>query len=229
MSKLLIWDLDGTLINCYGSGRESLEKAYLDLYGIESALDGIQIAGTLDLVTVLEINERHQIKHFNHDGFFKHYSDLLTQSIKTGKGIAILGGIDEVLETLQQPGLYHVIGTGNCRAGANVKLSLSGLMHYFEEGAYGDEVKSRFELQSLAKTRAETAFKLKFSASDVMVIGDTPLDIEAAKQNEFVAVATTTGYYDERALEAYHPDFMIDHFSELLGILENQWPKGYWK
>lgn len=229
MSKLLIWDIDGTLINCYGSGREALEKAYMDLYGIPSALSGISMPGALDLTTTLEINERHQISNFDFEGFFRHYSELLTQSIKTGKGIAILGGIDQVLETLQQPGLYHVIGTGNCRAGAYVKLNLSGLMHYFEEGAYGDEVKTRFELLALAKQRAESAFKLKFTASDVMVIGDTPMDIAAAKQNEFVAVATTTGYYDESALEAHHPDFMIDHFTELLGIIENQWPKGYWK
>lgn len=229
MSKLIIWDIDGTLLHCYGSGRHALEDTYLTLYGIHKALEGIQLAGAVDLAVVEQINQHYQVEDFDHEAFFAHYAVQLTHHIKTGKGIEVLGGITEVLAHLQQPGIYHIVGTGNCEFGARVKLSMSGLDHYFEVGAYGDQTRTREGLLALAKARAEEAFKIKFNPEDIMVVGDTPQDIAAAKANDFIAVATTTGYYEERALAACAPDYVIDQFSELLGIIENQWPKGFWR
>ncbi len=229
MSKLIIWDIDGTLLHCYGSGRQALEDSFLALYGIENALEGIALAGAVDLEVVNRIFTHREISDYDLDHFFSYYASQLEHRIKTGKGIEVLGGITDALVHLQQPGIYHVIGTGNCKQGARVKLSLSGLDHYFEVGAYGDEVNARKQLLALAKNKAQEAFKIKFSSEDVMVVGDTPQDILAAKENDFIAVATTTGYYGEGALVVHEPDYVIDHFDDLLGIIENQWPKGFWR
>lgn len=229
MSKLMIWDIDGTLLHCYGSGRQAMAESFLNLYGIENALEGIMLAGAVDLAVVKGIQDLHKIPNFDTHHFFEAYSQKLMHQIKTGKGIEVLGGITEVIKALQLPGVYHVVGTGNCELGARVKLGLSGLEHFFETGAYGDEVLTRSELLKLAKAKAEQAFKVKFLNENIMVVGDTPEDIRAAKDNDFIAVATTTGYYGERALSAHGPDYVIDHFGELLGIIENQWPKGFWR
>lgn len=228
MSKLMIWDIDGTLLHCFGSGRQAMEESFLSLYGVEKALDGVMLAGAVDLAVVLQVQATHSLEDFVPEAFFSYYAGQLVKQIKTGKGIEVLGGITEVLSHLQQPGVYHVVGTGNCQPGARVKLGLSGLEHFFETGAFGDEVLTRGELLALAKRKAEDVFKVKFFNEDVMVVGDTPADILAAKANDFIAVATTTGYYGERALAQHEPDYVIDHFSELLGIIDNQWPKDFW-
>lgn len=227
MSKLIIWDIDGTLMHCYGGGREALEKAYHLLYQVEDAMQAVSLTGVVDHQVVTFINQREGLNAFDPDRFYQTYAEELAKVLKTGKGITVIAGIEKTLASLQKPGLYHCIGTGNCRAGAQVKMTMSGLSQYFECGAYGDEVNDRDELIALAKARAEEAFKITFSADEVMVIGDTPSDILSAKAHDYVAVATTTGYYDEGTLAKHHPDYMIDHFDELYGILFNQWPKGF--
>lgn len=229
MSKLIIWDIDGTLLHCYGSGRQAMEDTFFKNYGVTEALEGISLAGAVDLELVNRVFLSNQIENADIPTFFSDYAKQLAYRIKTGKGIDVLGGITEVLTQLQQPGIYHAVGTGNCRQGARVKLSLSGLDHFFETGAYGDQVTSRSALLALARENAQSAFKIKFHAEDIMVVGDTPQDIAAAKKNDFIAVATTTGYYGEGALTIHEPDYIIDHFSDLLGIIENQWPNGFWR
>ncbi|MCK8060706.1 MULTISPECIES: HAD family hydrolase [unclassified Fusibacter] len=227
MSKLVIWDIDGTLLHCFGTGKEALEATYKEMYGIEGAMQRISLAGVVDSEVIKTINSSYGLSDFDSAAFYRMYAERLMKLLTTGQGIVVIDGIEPVLKNLQRPGLYHVIGTGNCKAGARVKLELSGLSDYFEHGAFGDEVGDRDALLALARTRAEDVFRTKFLDDEVMVIGDTPKDITSAKSNDFVAVATTTGYYDERELAVHTPDFIIDHFSELIGVIDNQWPKGY--
>ena len=227
MSKLIIWDIDGTLMHCFGSGRDAIEKTYLELFGVKDVMKNINLSGLVDAQVIAQINKEYQLTEFDDAHFYDAYGKNLYLQLTKGQGIVVIDGIENVLKSLQRPGLYHVIGTGNCKAGAGVKLKLSGLNDYFEHGAFGDEVHDRDALLALAKKRAEEAFKTRFNEDEVMVIGDTPKDITSAKSNDFVAVATTTGYYDEGDLAIHTPDFIIDHFSELIGVIENQWPKGY--
>ncbi len=227
MSKLVIWDIDGTLMHCFGTGTDALQITYQEMYNVKDAMKNIDLSGVIDNQVMAEINEKNNILNFNKEAFTERYRHHLTVAMMSSKTPKLIEGVLEVLDDLQRPGFYHVIGTGNCFSGAEVKLQLTGLDHYFEHGAYGDDVDNRSQLLRLAKERAERHYRIKFNDFDVMVIGDTPHDVVSAKDNNFISVATTTGGYKEEQLASYNPDYIITNYSELNGVIENHWPRAF--
>ena len=105
--------------------------------------------------------------------------------------------------------------TGNIEAGARIKLEPTGLRPYFRLGAYGSDHLDRRQLPSLAARRAQALTGRSFLPEKVVVIGDTPHDIECARHFGAVAVAVATGQYAREALEAEQPDLLFDNFSDV--------------
>lgn len=223
----MIWDIDGTLMHCFGAGSDAISATYKELYNVDNAMNNVSLSGVVDNQVMSIINQKYRIQKFDKSTFFTRYGHHLKLTMTATKLPKLVDDIVEVLDDLQKPGLYHIIGTGNCFIGATVKLKLTGLDRFFEYGAYGDEVDDRNDLVRLAKERAEAYYRTKFSEKDVMVIGDTPGDIISARENQFISVATMTGYSQELLLMRHHPDYIISNLKELKGVMDNQWPKAF--
>lgn len=220
---LLIWDIDGTLIDSKGSGRRAMDEAFLQLYNIKEGFKDVNMAGRLDSQIIKEAFEINKIANNTLDSFLDKYEEILKKELKCNTSSKILPGIKEIFEsTFCQENLYHVLGTGNCEKGARLKLSHLGLDQYFKIGGFGDEDAERWQIIKKAIEKAESFYEINFQKENIYVLGDTPLDIECGKILGIKSVAVATGGYSCDNLKQYNPDYVFqsfEMFEEFLLIL----------
>jgi phosphoglycolate phosphatase len=215
MSMLLLFDVDGTLLLTGGAGRRSLERAFRQVFGIERAFEGVRLAGRTDpslLVDALA-NAGVTPRDGDDDRFRAAYLEALadeldrTPSADAGdwsdwhsfKGV--FPGVREVLGALgSRDDVFVALLTGNYAAGARIKLAHFGLDRYFGCGAFGEDAPERWQLVEIARARAAAEGSGTVAHADTWVIGDTPLDVAAAKQAGVRSLAVATGGYDTRRL-----------------------------
>lgn len=221
---LLIWDIDGTLIDCKGLGRKAMDKAFLNLYKKEQGFKNVSMAGRLDFQIVKKAFEINKILDKNIVGFFDKYEEMLKEEFKINNSSKVLPGINEILEgTSKDKNLYHVLGTGNCEKGARLKLSHLGLDKYFQTGGFGDEDVERWEIIKKAINKAKDFYQIDFQKENIYVIGDTPLDIECGEILGVKSVAVATGGYSFDDLKNCNPDYIfysLEAFEDFLSIIE---------
>ncbi len=222
MKKLLLFDIDGTLIDTGGTGFPALRMALQDGFGIEDDLSHISLAGATDTNLCREILAHYQIEPtaanmaLYLDGYLHHLQRLLPE--KSGR---VLPGILELLEKIQSlPDLVVALLTGNLIRGAEIKLAHFGIWHFFEFGAFADDHHVRNELGHFARARALEKHGVEFPPESIYVIGDTPKDIACGRAIGARTVAVATGEYSTVELGRYQPDFLFENFSETTRAIE---------
>ena len=206
---LFLWDIDGTLIQAKGAGRRAMNKAFMRNFGIEDAFDTVQMAGGLDLDFIESVFERYHIGHSFLTSFLTDYYSILDAEMRAG-GARVVPGVGDVIHRLiQNPQLYHAIGTGNLEQGARIKLEVFNLNEYFPIGGFCEGARERYQVLQMAVERAGEYFGIRFRPEDVLVVGDTLRDIEAARKIGAKVLSVTTGgnTYDE--LKAAGPDWLV--------------------
>jgi len=215
--RLLLFDIDGTLINSGGAGMEALKRALKQRFEIEDDLEDIEIAGMTDSGIVTSILKKHNIPASaeNVAAFLDSYVHFLSHELPIRKG-KLLPGVLELLKKLKTR--EHVILgllTGNVSRGAQLKLGHFGVWHFFEFGAFADDHADRNQLGSFAQARAKEKHGREFSAQEIDVIGDTPRDIACGKALGARTIAVATGTWSRQKLAEHHPDILIDDFSDV--------------
>jgi phosphoglycolate phosphatase len=215
--RLLLFDIDGTLIHSGGAGIEALKRALKERFGIEDDLHDIEFAGMTDSGIVVSILNKHKIPASaeNVAAFLDSYVHFLSSELPRRKG-KLLPGILELLENLK--GRKHVVLallTGNVSRGAQLKLGHYGVWHFFEFGAFADDHHDRNQLGPFARARAKEKHGREFSAEEIDVIGDTPRDIACGKALGARTIAVATGSWSRERLSQYNPDILIDDFSDV--------------
>jgi phosphoglycolate phosphatase len=215
--RLLLFDIDGTLIHSGGAGIEALKRALKERFGIEDDLHDIEFAGMTDSGIVVSILNKHKIPASaeNVAAFLDSYVHFLSSELPRRKG-KLLPGVLELLENLK--GRKHVVLallTGNVSRGAQLKLGHYGVWHFFEFGAFADDHHDRNQLGPFARARAEEKHGREFSAEEIDVIGDTPRDIACGKALGARTIAVATGSWSRERLSQYNPDILIDDFSDV--------------
>ena len=215
--RLLLFDIDGTLIHSAGAGMRALKIALRERHGIEDDLHDIEIAGMTDSGIVVSILNKHKIPASpeNITGFLDSYVHFLSQELPRRQG-RLLPGVLELLEKLKNR--KHVVLallTGNVSRGAQLKLEHYGVWHFFEFGAFADDHQDRNQLGPFARARAKEKHGREFSADDIDVIGDTPRDIACGKALGARTVAVASGSWSREKLAEHDPDFLIDDFSDV--------------
>ncbi len=218
--KLLLFDIDGTLLKTEGVGRSAVCQAAKDVFGIDEDLVGITIAGNTDGRILSEILTKHGLTPTpeNIDRFKERYLARLSENLRTRPG-RVLPGIVELLDAIDQIPCAKGLLTGNIERGARIKLGNYGLSMRFEFGAFSDDSSDRNELGPFAKKRAEARYGRVFEPKDIFVIGDTPRDIECGKAFGAQTVAVATGQYRSNELLRHDPDFVFEDFSSTLETL----------
>lgn len=217
---LVLFDIDGTILSARGAGRRALAAALTEVYGGAGDIEGYDLRGQTDQRIVFDLMEgrglsRERIRA-RLDDCFEAYARGLQAEIGDGQGVVILPGIADLVRRLDGEARALVgLLTGNIEAGARIKLTPTGLWPYFQLGAYGSDHDDRRQLPSLAARRAEALVGRGFAPEEILVIGDTPRDIECARHFGAVAIAVATGLFSRAELEAESPDLLFDDFSDV--------------
>ena len=220
--RLLLFDIDGTLIHSGGAGVQALKSAFRERFGITDDLHGIEIAGMTDSGIVVSILNKHKIPATNENmsGFLDSYVHFLSLELPRRKG-KLLPGVLQLLQKLNsRPHLVLGLLTGNVSRGARLKLEHYGVWHFFEFGAFADDHRDRNQLGRFARARAKEKHGREFAASEIDVIGDTPRDIACGKALGARTVAVATGTWNRGELAKYHPNFLIDDLSDVETIVD---------
>ena len=223
--KLVLFDIDGTLITSRGAGRRAMRTALERVFGAAGGIDQYDLGGRTDTRIVHDVMgalgwEPARVKD-RLDDFFEAYLAGLTSEIGDGRHVVTLPGVSLLVDRLAQSADV-VLGlvTGNIEEGARIKLLPTGLWPHFRIGAYGSDHMDRRRLPSLAARRAHALVGHTFAPTDVVVIGDTPHDIDCARAFGAVAIAVSTGQYTRAALLAEHPDHLFDDLADVERVLE---------
>ena len=213
MIRLVLFDIDGTLIRTGGAGVRAFERTFALEFGIPEATRNIPFAGRTDSSLVRQCFERHEIAATpeNFARFFSTYVFLLQHLLESSKGAAC-EGVVEFIEELRRLPAPPVIGllTGNIRLGAEIKLRHYGLWHFFRSGAFGDDHEDRNRLAAIAQDRGRELAGRALSGKEILVVGDTPLDIACAKAIQARMLAVGTGGYSCDDLRAYGPTWAVE-------------------
>jgi phosphoglycolate phosphatase-like HAD superfamily hydrolase len=215
--RLLLFDIDGTLVSTGGAGVRALKVVIEKRYGTRDDLHDVEIAGRTDSGIASSILQKYKVDPtpMNIDGFLDEYVALLPEMLATTDG-NVLPGICEILARMNGR-TDRVLGllTGNVKRGAELKLQHYGLWDFFEFGAFADDHHDRNQLGEFARTRAQEKHGHAFDAAQIDVIGDTPHDIACGKAFGARTVAVATGGSTREKLSAFKPDFLFDDLSNV--------------
>ena len=218
--RLVLFDIDGTILVARGAGRRALAAALREVYGTAGDIDGYDLRGQTDPRIVFDVMEgagleREAVRE-RLDDCFEAYARGLAVEIGDGGNVVTLPGIGDLVRRLHGDAEVLLgLLTGPFEAGARIKLRPTGLLPYFRLGAYGSDHLDRRQLPSLAARRAHALVGVPFAPDEVVVIGDTPRDIECARHFGAVAVAVATGQFTREALEAERPDLLFSNFADV--------------
>jgi phosphoglycolate phosphatase len=216
-NRLLLFDIDGTLIHSAGAGVESLRHTLAERFGIQDDLGDIEIAGMTDSGIVMSILNKHRIPATNENiaSFLDTYVHFLSLELPRRVGQLLPGVLDLLNRLKARPHLILALLTGNVSRGAQLKLEHYGVWHFFEFGAFADDHYDRNQLGPFARARAQEKHGYEFQAHQIDVIGDTPRDIACGKAFGARTIAIATGSWPRRDLAAHHPDFLFDDLSNV--------------
>lgn len=209
MKKLVLFDLDGTLIHCGGAGRNALGKAMEALYGVTPEFDFSTISGRTDMdnfsLVYGLIKKGKKPAAAELKKIKAKYLELLpgeVHAVIRAKKYDLVPGVEAFLKKLsQEKDVILALGTGNLEEGARIKLENSGLNKYFEIGGFGEDGHTREEMLQTAVKRAEKKYKVQLKPEDVYVIGDTHRDVVAAKNCGFHSAVLTGGFGDAQKIQ----------------------------
>jgi phosphoglycolate phosphatase-like HAD superfamily hydrolase len=217
---LILWDIDGTILESTGAGMEALRGALHTAFGIEGSLKGIDFAGRTDPYIIREALKRFELADTleNRERYIEGYLALLPQQMKERNAGVLPGVLTLLHEAAQRTDVVQGLLTGNLRRGAEVKLGYHGLWHYFPIGAFSDDDEVRDHLGPHALHRAREHWRHEFDVRRVWIIGDTPHDITCARAIGARVLAVATGKYSEAELAAHHPDVLRKDLSDTAGF-----------
>jgi phosphoglycolate phosphatase-like HAD superfamily hydrolase len=220
--KLLLFDIDGTLIDPAGAGRRAAEHAFMELFSIPDAFSGIHMAGKTDIRIMKEGLRAHGLPSDPAiiSRILDLYVDRLRLEILTPDK-RLKPGVDQLLPALKRLQRVHLsLLTGNIEQGARIKLEPFGLNRFFSSGAFGSDHEDRDLLLPIALRKIRELTGVRIPPADCVVIGDTPADVRCAKVHEAFALAVATGPYTAERLLAAGADLVLEDLSGALDALE---------
>jgi phosphoglycolate phosphatase-like HAD superfamily hydrolase len=222
--RLILFDIDGTLIQAHGAGHRSLVRAMHDVFGTAGPHDDYDWRGKTDPQIVCDL--------LRHAGIpdrviatgladcFDRYRRYLEETLANGHRVDVLPGVAGVLEALRarREALVGLL-TGNVEAGAIAKLRPTGLLPFFRIGAYGSDDADRRRLPAIARDRANAVTGHPIGFAEIVIIGDTPLDVDCARACGAQAVAVATGQHSVAELAVCDADAVFADLADVESVI----------
>jgi phosphoglycolate phosphatase len=219
--RAVLFDVDGTLLSSGGAGAASWRMAFDDLYGIPVDIGKYTDAG----MTEPEVATLTFQKVLGRDPTAQELARLMStrlhhlpRTVAESRSFRVLPGVRETLDRLHEAGYLLGITTGGVEAAAHIKLARANLGHYFAFGGYGSDSKDRTQLTRRALKRAAVLLGEPLDPWEVLVVGDTPHDVDAAHGAGAVAVGVATGHFSREELRDAGADYVLGSLEEELPL-----------
>ena len=225
MKRLLLFDIDGTLLSTEGAARRAFHRALLEVYGTAGPIDTHSFGGKTDPQIARELLEADGMPedeiYARLPVFWHAYLDGLEEEMRaTEYRTSVYPGVRDLLNALvRQETVVMALLTGNVERGAHLKLSSAGLRDYFSFGVFGSDCEQRTGLPPIAVERARGVTGRTFAGTDIVVIGDTPNDIRCGESLGVYTVGVATGGHGRAELEAEGADVVFDDFTDTASVL----------
>jgi len=212
--RLVLWDVDGTLVDTAGHGWRAFGEAFESLFG-RPAEGLVPLAGRTDHEIALSILDRNRVGEG--ESHLPRMWEALAKALSgrqermRSEGRALPGAAEALAALDARDDVIQSLLTGNIEANAATKLAAFGLERHvdLEIGGYGSDHGVRSELVAIACAKTNAKHGVELSPSDAVLIGDTPLDVDAARQAGARAVAVATGPHDENELRERGADAVL--------------------
>lgn len=222
MKRLLLFDIDGTLI-WGGPAKDAFCLAMVETFGTVGDIETFSFAGRTDpeiargLLAGTGMSDEEIERGFPE--LWDRYLGYLEARLPANP-VDILPGVPALLDALAaEPGIAMGLLTGNIIRGAQLKLGSAGLLDHFLMGSYGSDHEERDELPAIALSRARETWGVDFGPQDVLVLGDTPRDVACGKREGLRTLAVATGHHDADSLRATGADHVVENFSDTAAIV----------
>lgn len=218
-NRLILFDIDGTLLSAGGAPRRAFRRALLEHFGTDGNESRMDFSGKTDPQIVYELMgaagfDDGRIEE-RIERLFEHYLEGLERELEAEAGHRLHPGAAEVVAALaRDPRVVLGLVTGNVERGARLKLERFDLWRRFPVGAFGSDHRERDRLPQIAIERACRLTGRRFAGRDAVVVGDTPADIQCARAAGALAVAVATGTPTRKELEAARPDVLLESLEE---------------
>jgi phosphoglycolate phosphatase-like HAD superfamily hydrolase len=223
--RLVLWDIDLTLINARGMGRVVYERVFPGVTGLPLRDVAMLFGGRTELETVRDTLELHGLPATDElvDGLLAALAEGFeaARAELAARGVVLPGALAALVALADRPGLWQSVLTGNTRAVSAIKLEAFGLDPYLDLslGAFGDDHADRSALVGVALERARHHLGEIIAPQDVLLIGDTVNDVTAAQVSGAQLVAVTTGRYSGADLRAAGAETILASLTELPALL----------
>ena len=219
MKKLFLFDIDGTLISPGNIARKLLDKIFLDEFGKSPSFKYDDVAGSTDLVIVANGLSRIKIKSNSTNELIervlKLYIAELGSAFKKSTKPFVYKDTIKLLNKVREKRCRYGILTGNIKAAAKIKLKKFNLWKEFSFGVYGEDANSRSDLVWLAREKAWEELEESFSFKDIILVGDTVSDAEAASQNGSKSIIVSRIDDKKAALEESSATIVVDDLNQV--------------
>jgi len=224
--KLILWDLDGTLMHCGADGTRALNETFRKLYGLEDAFSKAGIGHAMDAVILDRIMEINKLDKGEIGRVTSEYIGILDLILSKNPNKKILPGVREVLEHIDgSENNFNALLTSNLRRGAETKLKSVGLDQFFQVGGFGDDYGEKWDAAIKGIREAEEYYSANFKKENIYIIGDSIYDIECAKKIEVVSISVATGWVEYEMLKNKEPDYLYEDLSDWKKLIQ----KHMWK
>ena len=225
MPRLILFDIDGTLLWTNGAGREATRLAMIEVFGTEATIASHQFGGKTDWQTLVD---QLGAEGYSPEAVAAHlpaFHEAMTRNLTriiADYDVQACPGALVLVETLRQrDDVLLGLVTGNVGNAAAVKLRAAGYdPAWFPVGAYGHEALERDHLPAIALRRAIDHYRHPLQPEDVLIIGDTPADVSCARALGAQAVAVGTGFCEPAELIACNPNHFLEDLTSFLDILD---------
>ena len=223
-SRLVLFDVDGTLLSSGRCGLDAFSEALRRTFGTEGNLSSYRFEGKLDPVIVADLMRDAGIPEdvvaARRPAALSLYLDLLEEALASQPPALKPGVAELVARVSSSPEAVSALLTGNVRRGARIKLSAAGLWDHFRFGVFGDEAPRRVDLGPIALSRALELTGREFSPAETVVVGDARADVECGRAIGARVVAVATGRTTADELRDAGADVVFTSFADVASACE---------
>jgi phosphoglycolate phosphatase-like HAD superfamily hydrolase len=225
---LVLFDIDGTLVDTGGAGRLGLEASFRSVFRLDDVSGStarVRFDGKTDPTIIADIAREAGIQATEVEARYADLQDAYLQALRKELAVPnprrrVMPGVRALLDRLAaRPDVFLGLVTGNVEEGARVKLDAFGLNRYFADGGFSSDHPERSEIARIAHQRLSRRAGFRFPVDRVMVIGDTELDVVCARANGFRAIAVQSGWVPRDRLLAANPDTLLADLTDAAAVL----------
>ena len=227
MRRLILFDIDGTILSTHGAAKRAFHRALLATYGTAGPISGHAFDGKTDrqiareLLRLAGLDDATITRSFDRL-WVVYLRELAAELARPEARTEVYPGVAVLLDRLARMQSDYLVGllTGNIQPGATIKLSAVGLQHHFRFGAFGSDSEHREELPAVAVARARELSGVAFEGEDIVVIGDTPSDVTCGRELGVRAIGVATGRHEADELAAAGAWATVPDLGDLERMLE---------